>query len=526
MQTWLAISYQRVIDMSDKRKILLIVVDQLRADCIDGALADHVELPNIQAFRKEAVTFARHYSVTNPCGPSRASILTGMYAMNHRSVRNGTPLPSGITNIALEVRKSGYDPMLYGYTDTSIDPRTRHPNDPDLTTEESLLPGFREVLEMRYKESYPWRAYLNAKGYDLPDFADFYNAISHDPSRAARPNDPPFYRAEDSDTAFLTDTLLRELAVRTDQDWFALATYIRPHPPLVAPEPYNTMYTPSKLPMPARLATQADQAALHPYMAGAVQEPTINSVVNGVGPLDNESAHDVQTLRALYLGLATEVDTHFGRIIGFLKDTCQYDDTLVVLVADHGETLGEHHLWGKKNPYEGAFHIPLIIHDPKNPSHHGSVVQEFTESIDVTPTILDLIGQHIPAGMDGVSLRPFLEGKTPAKWRDSVHLELDFGEPDVLTKCQETTGVSTHEANLAILREDRFKLIHFNGDLPPLLFDLDNDPSELNDLAGDPAHAETLLRLTRKLLSHRMKHADRTIADVKITSEGAVGFQE
>ncbi|MEK6205847.1 MAG: DUF4976 domain-containing protein, partial [Amylibacter sp.] len=78
----------------------------------------------------------------------------------------------------------------------------------------------------------------------------------------------------------------------------------------------------------------------------------------------------------------------------------------------------------------------------------------------------------------------------------------------------------------AILREDRFKLIHFNGDLPPLLFDLDNDPSELNDLAGDAAHAETLLRLTRKLLSHRMKHADRTIADVKITSEGAVGFQE
>lgn len=510
--------------MSRNRKVLFVIIDQFRADCLDGALAEHINLPNIQAFRNDAVTFAKHYSVTNPCGPSRASILTGRYAMNHRSIRNGTPLSDGITNIALEARKSGYDPILYGYTDTSLDPRSRHPNDPVLTSEENVLPGFREVLEMRLMESYPWRAYLKSKGYDLPDYSQFYNAVSPDPSRTARADDPPFYKAEDSDTAFLTNALLHDLSVRTDQDWFALATYIRPHPPLVAPEPYNKMYDPQSLPRPARLPTQAEQSAVHPFMGGAVQQPTVNTIVKGVGPLDNENIDDVQMLRAIYLGLATEVDTYFGRIIDFLKETGQYDDTLVVLVADHGETLGEHHLWGKQNPYEAAYHIPLIIRDPQNPAQHGSTVQAFTESVDVTPTILDLIGQHIPAGMDGVSLRPFLEGKTPAKWRDSVHLELDYSEPDKMTICQEATGVSTHEANLAILREKRFKLVHFNGDLPPLLFDLELDPSELNDLAGDPAHAPTLLRLTRKLLNHRMKHADRTLTDVRITSKGAVGF--
>ena len=505
-------------------KVLFVIMDQFRADCINGALADHIDLPNIQAFRKEAVTFAKHYSVTNPCGPSRASILTGKYAMNHRSIRNGTPLSNDITNIALEARKSGYDPMLYGYTDTSFDPRTHHPNDPDLTIEENVLPGFREVLEMRFRQSYPWRAYLKSKGYDLPDYAHFYNAISPDPSRAPRPDDPPFYKAEDSDTAFLTNSLLHDLSVRTDQNWFALATYIRPHPPLVAPEPYNKMYDPSTLPEPARMPTQAEQAALHPYMAGAVLHPTINTIVRGLDPLDNENDNDVQTLRAIYLGLATEVDTHFGRIISFLKETDQYDDTLVVLVADHGEMLGEHHLWGKQNPYEAAYHIPLIIRDPKNTAQHGTTVQAFTESIDVTPTILDLIGQHVPAGMDGVSLRPFLEGKTPAKWRDCVHLELDYSEPDEVTIWQQAAGVSTHEANLAILREDRFKLIHFNGGLPPMLFDLTADPDELNDLAGDPAHASTLLRLTQKLLSHRMKHANRTLADIRITPNGVVGY--
>ncbi len=112
--------------MSQNRKVLFIIADQFRADCIDGALATHINLPNIQAFRKEAVTFTKHYSVTNPCGPARASILTGKYAMNHRSIRNGTPLADNIPNIALEARKSGYDPAVFGYTDTSADPRGRY----------------------------------------------------------------------------------------------------------------------------------------------------------------------------------------------------------------------------------------------------------------------------------------------------------------------------------------------------------------------------------------------------------------
>lgn len=511
--------------MSDKRKVLVIISDQLRADCIEGALAEHVNLPNIAALRKDAVTFTKHFSVTNPCGPSRASIFTGKYAMNHRSVRNGAPLSDGITNIALEMRKSGYDPLLYGYTDTSPDPRSRHPNDPDLTTEEGLMPGFREMLEMRLMESYPWRAYLKSKGYDFPDYSHIYHSVSPDPSRPARPDDPPLYKAEDSDTAFLANSLIHDLAVRTHQDWFAVATFIKPHPPLTAPEPYNKMYDPADLPMPPRQSSAEEQADVHPFMVGALNAPKMESIVRGCdGQVDSNNDDDVQMMRSIYLGLATEVDTHIGRIITFLKETDQYDDTIIVLMADHGETLGDHHLWGKQNPYEGSYHIPMIIRDPDNPEQHGTNVEAFTESVDFTPTILDMVGQTVPTGMDGVSLKPFLEGKSPEKWRDAVHLELEFGEPDRETEWQKATGVSLHEANLAILREERFKLIHFNGGLAPLLFDLAEDPNELVDLADDPAHAATLLRLTQKLLNHRMRHTDRTLADVKITSEGVVNF--
>ncbi|MCF6302280.1 MAG: sulfatase-like hydrolase/transferase, partial [Devosiaceae bacterium] len=91
--------------MSKSKKVLMIIIDQLRADCIHGALSEHVNLPNIDALCTQGVTFTNHYSVTNPCGPSRASIFTGQYAMNHRSIRNGTPLSNDITNLAREVRK-------------------------------------------------------------------------------------------------------------------------------------------------------------------------------------------------------------------------------------------------------------------------------------------------------------------------------------------------------------------------------------------------------------------------------------
>ncbi len=512
--------------MPGKKNILVIIVDQLRADCVTGALAAHVNLPNIAAFRQDAVTFKNHFSVATPCGPSRACLFTGRYSMNNRSIRNGTPLAHNTPNIARELRKSGYDPLLFGYTDTSPDPNYFHANDPVLKTEESVMPDFREVLEMRYMESYPWRADLKAKGYDLPDFKDFYNPVAKDPNRKARLDDPPFYRAKDSDTAFLTDELLKHLSVRTDQTWCAFATYIRPHPPFVAPEPYNKMYRPDDLPLPNRLASMAQERAKHVFLDGAAQAPTLDQTVRGfVGKLDSENDTHVQTLRALYLGLATELDTHFGRIIAFLKETGQYDNTVVVFTADHGEMLGDHHLWGKETPFDPSFKIPLIIHDPQNPAQFGMSVDLLTESVDIMPTILDLAGQTMPRGGDGVSLLPVLMGKPPENWRDYVHLELDFSQPDIPTQKQLATGTGVRDSNLAILRENRFKLVHFNAGLPPMLFDLQNDPFEMHNLAADPAHANTLLRLTQKLLSHKMRHADHSLTHIRIRGDGAWGFE-
>ncbi len=508
--------------MQKAGNVLFIIIDQLRADCLNGALAAHVDLPNLRAFMGEAVTFNRHFSVTNPCGPSRASLLTGQYAMNHRSVRNGTPLRHDTANIATEMRKAGYLPMLFGYTDTPADPRAFDPNDPMVKTYEQVLNGFHEVVEMRLEESYPWRAHLMKQGYAFDTYMDVYKPVSPSGERP-RLNDPALYSADDSDTAFLTDAFLSSLAPYTGQNWFAHLTYIRPHPPLVAPAPYNDMYDPSKVPLPARLKTVAEETALHPFFGPMLDTYTARAFVQGFDQVD-PTDENIRTLRAVYLGLATEVDHHIGRVVQSLKNSGQYDDTLVVITADHGEMLGERHSWGKMTVYDAAYNTPLMIRLPGNQSRAGSVVDIPTESIDVTPTILDWVGQSVPNSMDGRSLLPLLRGDRPKDWRSYTFSELDFSEPETPTLWQKQLGTGTSDSCLGILRDGRFTLVEFAADLPPLLFD-HAAQGEFANVANKPEFAADLARLGRQMLRHRMRNMDHTLSLHSITREGAKSRQ-
>lgn len=493
-----------------RRNVLFVIIDQFRADCLHGALAAHVDLPNLRALMGEAVSFTRHFSVTSPCGPSRASILTGQYAMNHRAVRNGTPLPHDTPNLATEARKGGYLPLLFGYTDSAPDPRSHAPGDPALTSYEGVMPGFAEAVEMRLEESWPWRAHLLAKGYDVPPYPEIF-----------RPNgpeidDPAIYAAEDSDTAFLTDRLIADLSARP-RGWFAHLTYIRPHPPLVAPAPYHRMYDPAHLPPPV----PPGPGAVHPFHRATQAARPLSANVEGFPDLE-DTAETAARLRAIYLGLASEVDAHIGRVIAFLKDSGQYDNTLIVVTADHGELLGDHGAWGKMSYFDAAYHTPLIIRDPALTDHAGAVVDAMTESVDVTPTILDLLGLDVPDTMDGRSLRAFLvDGAPPPGWRDHCFSELDYGDPITPTQWQGDLDVDCAQANLSILRTCEHTLVHFNGGLPPVLFDHDG-AGETLDVSGETNAGPALLALSRRLIDHRMTHAAGRFSRTMVTADGVL----
>lgn len=487
--------------MRYRSNLLFVVLDQFRADLLHGALAAHVDLPHLRALMAEGVSFARHYAVTAPCGPARASLLTGQYAMTHRSVRNGTPLPHDTPNLAQELRKLGYLPRLFGYCDVAADPRAYAAGDPALTTYEQVLPGFHEALEMRMEESWAWRSDLLAKGYDVPPYPEIYRP------RGPRIDDPALYAAKDSDTAFLADRTIAGLR-GLPPGWCAHVTFLRPHPPFVAPAPYNRMYDPAALPPPA------GAPGAHPFDAISRRASWAGALTVGVDR--PATPQTVQTLRALYLGLATEVDHHLGRILRFLKETGVYEDTLIVVTADHGEMLGDHGVWGKTTYRDAAFHVPLIVRDPEARDTAGQVVWDLTDSIDVAPTLLSRLGHPVPETMAGRALGPYLRGTAPERPRRYGMSELDFGNPLSPTPWQAALSLPAARANLAVLRSADHTLVHFNGDLPPLLF----ETGRTEDLAADPSAAPLLLQMTRALLDLRMTAAGGRFARTMITAEG------
>lgn len=506
--------------MASPRKVLLITADQWRGDAL-GLIKSNARLtPNLDRLAAEGVTFRRHFANAAPCGPARACLLTGLYPFLHRSVRNGTPLDHRFTNIALEARKAGYHPVLFGYTDTALDPRAGPSGDPRYETYEGVMPGFELVAVHNESSLHPWLAELVRKGYPIkrPDMSVYRHPGSTERmQRFSR--GPALYRAEDSDTAYITDKVLDYLHFRRKEPWFIHAVYLRPHPPLIAPEPYNSLVDAAAVAAPRRLATIEDERRVHPFLDAWLKEQDGVSYFKSQVNMQQLSQEEIREARAVYLGLIAEVDAQVGRILARLRETGEIDETLVILSSDHGEMLGDHWCWGKGGWFDPSYHLPLVIRDPLAPAvARGAERQELTEAVDVAPTILEWLGHSPPETFCGRSLVPWLRGETPESWRKHVVFEFDFrsfGNPGIET----TLRLQPDQSTLSVIRSGRFKYVHFTT-LPPLLFDLEKDPDEQRDVSGDPAYRDVLTAGARRLLSHRMLYAERSLTNTRLGAGG------
>ena len=507
--------------MGARRNILFIVIDQWRADAIGCAGNSILKTPNLDRLAADGVLCTKHFAQASPCGPSRAALLTGTYQHNNGVMRNGTPLARRFTNIALECRKAGYDPALFGYTDTTADPTGLPPDDPALRTYESVMPGFAPELHLPEKP-FPWMAHLQAKGYGFHgDVTEIYRPDAKDAGGSGPTFAPARFKAEDSITVFLTDALLDYISVRRNESWFAHAAYIRPHPPFIAPTPYHALYAAADMAAPIRAATAAEEARQHPLLASYLRtQKQASYFVTGEGIVADLGDAALAQLRATYYGMVQEVDDQVGRLIDKLQEWGLYDDTLIVVTADHGEMLGDHWMLGKQGYFDEAYNVPLILRDPSAAADagRGKKVERFTEAVDVMPTVLDWLGRPIPRQCDGRSLLPLAQGNTPADWRTEVHWEFDFrglGAAD----SEQDLGLPMDACSLAVIRSDRHKYVHFAA-LPPLFFDLERDPHCFTDLSRDPAAAPAMLEQARKMLSWRILSSGRELTGMTTSPTG------
>lgn len=479
-----------------------------------------LKTPNIDALARQGVLFKRHFAGSAPCAPARACIYTGLYQMTNRVCRNGTPLDSRHDNIALAARRAGYDPALFGYTDVAPDPRDHHPGDPVLKSYEGVLPGFSSRLHLPEHQK-PWLSWLKGRGHDVSMGSPAIHLPTQDQGKITAA--APVYSSDETETAFVAGEFIRWAGEQdADKPWFAHISFIRPHPPFMVPAPYNTMYGPDEGPGFARCANLEDEAALHPLHAAALSSVKTGGFVPGVKGLAADlSEAEFRQIRATYWGMISEVDDQFGRIREALKASGQWDNTIVVLTSDHAEMMGDHFTLGKGGFFDGSYHVPLIVRDPRRTGGAGRMVEKFTEAVDIMPTLIELMGEEVPAHLDGRSLRPFIDGVEPETWRDAAHWEHDFRS--VGSGAMEAYfGLRSQQLNLAVIRTERHKYVHFGG-LPPVLFDLANDPEETRNVAGDADYLGVRLEMAERLLAWRARHLDQSLALAALTDDGVVG---
>jgi arylsulfatase A-like enzyme len=496
-----------------RRNILLITADQWRADCLGAAGNKVIRTPHMDALAAQGLLFRRHYTAVTPCGPARTSLFTGMYAHNHRSIRNGSPLGSQFTNLALELRGAGYDPVLFGYTDVAADPRGRRADDPAIHTYEGILPGF-SVGQLLLNNPVDWLTDLERKGYALPrPWPAIFTPCDEDVARLdGRPGPVPArYSAEDSDTAWLVGKVIDHLRghLRTDpgRSFFLHLAIPKPHPPLIAPAPYHAAYDAAGMENPIPVSSEG-QHPLVDWMRGT--DRAESSYAYGRGLTRDLGAGDIAQLKATYYGLCEEMDAQLGRLVEALRSLDLWEDTLIVLTSDHGEQLGDHGLMGKFGFYEQSQHVPLVLRVPGAAAPPGSTVDSFTESVDLLPTLLDWIGRPIPNQVDGRSLLPLADGRLPAGWRTAAHWTYDFR--DVATGDAESHfSIPSTECTCAVLRGQRYKYVHFPS-LPPVLFDLEADPAEQRNLVAEPSMRDVRLACAEELLAWLSTHRDESLS--------------
>jgi arylsulfatase A-like enzyme len=496
--------------------ILFITADQWRGECLSALDHPVLKTPNLDALAAEGALFKRHYSQATPCAPSRTSIHTGMYMQNHRCVRNGTPVDSRLDNWALEVRKAGYDPSLFGYTDTARDPRGLNDNDPRLSHYSEPLPGIGAYTPYKADVSVDWVHSLITKGYVMPEkLSDLYGNTGDESIQEEEDGSPlPLgIKSEDHETHFMVDKCISWINDQ-HQPWITHLSLLRPHPPFVAPEPYNRLYMPAEMASPARLESAEQEGLQHPYLDYCLKHTQFRAP-------DSEAT--IMRAKSSYFGLMTEVDDNLGRLFAALKANGHWESTLIIFSSDHGEQMGDHWLRSKHGYFDQSYQVPLIIRDPRDSANNtrGKQLDFFSENVDLMPTMLDWLGIDIPTQCDGRSLLPIIRsGKAPLSWREEVHWEYDFR--DFLDdKVEKLLGLTAHQCYLSVIRDQRYKYVHFTA-LPPLFFDLQDDPGEFKNQAANPDYQSRVLEYAQKMLSWKMNHVERGLTETLLGDGGPV----
>lgn len=468
-----------------KPNILWLCTDQQRYDTIAALGNPHVSTPNIDKLVAHGVSFECTYCQSPICTPSRTSFLTGMYASSVQVNRNGNPtFPDFPPLITKTLADNGYTCGLIG---------------------KLHLTSAYQRIEERADDGYSYWQYSHAPRDDWEtghDYADWVKSKGADLSELiASVEGVP---SELHQTTWCAEKTIEFIQQNQDTPWLASVNIYDPHPPFNPPQTYRDMFDPTEVNPP--LFKESDIA--HQQKLGAiafqseVRHPDNLDIKSPILPQSaqpdlyepkTDGARDARTLIAAYYAMIKLIDDQIGRIIDALEESGQLDNTIILFMSDHGETLGDHGLIQKGcRFYEGLVRVPMIW-SWRGQFEENVRAQGLAELTDIASTLFDIVGLDIPNYFVGQSLLPILKGEqSPDTHRDFVRSEyidaLDLPDDSYAT----------------MYYDGRYKLSVYHSHNLGELYDLQNDPDEFNDLWDSPEHQALKLNLLQKSFNATM----------------------
>jgi choline-sulfatase len=430
--------------------LLFILSDEHNPSMLGSSGHSVVKTPNLDELSKQGTRFEHAYCNSPICVPSRASLATGRYVHEVGAWDNAAPYIGGIPSWGHRLTEQGHRVTTIGKLHYRQDEDDT--GFPDKRLSMHVLDGTGDVFSL-VRDNMPVRG-------------------GRSKITEAGPGDSEYTRYDRAITKEAVQ-FLRNEANNDDKPWVLFVSFVSPHFPLIAPQEYYDMYPLEDIDLPRdyTLQTRPKHPAIDEYRR--------------VWKLDEElDEHTIRKGRAAYYGLCSFLDAQIGEVLSALRESGLDDSTRIIYSSDHGDNLGEHGLWFKSSMYDASVAVPFIISGPDIPK--GKVVENNISLIDCFPTIVNAVGAELAEedrNLPGVSL-----------------LELARGETNV----QRTVFSEYHAAGSLtgtfMIRGERYKYIHYVN-YPPQLFDLQEDPHELNNLAENEAYREVLVDCERQLRS-------------------------
>jgi len=423
--------------MPARPNLLILMADQLTAGALPAYGGKVAKTPHLDELADAGVVFESFYCNSPLCAPSRCSWLAGQLPSKIGAYDNAAELAAQVPTFAHYLRRAGYRTVLSG---------KMHFCGPD------QLHGFEERLTTDiYPADFGW----------TPDWTRFderpgwYHTMDSviKAGPCTRTNQTDF----DDEVVFAARQKLFDIARGKDRRPFCLVVSMtHPHDPYVIPEPYWNRYRDSEIELPRVTERELDE------------DPHSRRLRHVIGlTLAQPNETQIRAARRAYLGALSYVDDQIGSLLATLRQARLAANTVIMVLADHGDMLGERGLWYKMNFFENACRIPLIVHAPERFLPHR--VSESASLLDILPTLVDLASEGealaYAAPIDGRSLLPALEGGA--------------GPGQVVGEYLAEGAV----APIVMIRRGRYKFVHSAAD-PDQLYDLTADPDERVNLSS------------------------------------------